>query len=290
MDIIKNRKIFYSISLAIIIVGLIMMVVKGLNYGIDFTGGTSIQIKIGRMVTVEEVREIMDEYDNNASIVHIGNNKDEIIIKSSKDFDNGEINEIVDKFVEKYDIETKEFQSEKFVATMGNEIKKKALFSSFIAAVGMLIYITWRFEFKFAIAAIIALIHDVLITLSIYAIFGIPANNSFIAAILTILGYSINDTIVIFDRIREETRLNPRHSLENLINNSIKKSLTRTINTSITTLAAVVILYIVGVEDVKVLALPLIFGIVSGTYSSLFIASPIWYALKNREGLKTKKA
>ncbi|WP_025640975.1 protein translocase subunit SecF [Schnuerera ultunensis] len=290
MNIIKNRKIFYSISLAIIIVGLIMMVAKGLNYGIDFTGGTSIQIKIGKMVTVEEIREIIDEYDNSASVVHVGNNKDEIIIKSSKDFDNEEINGIVDKFVEKYDIETKEFQSEKFVATMGDEIKKKALLSSFIAAVGMLVYITWRFEFKFAIAAIIALIHDVLITLSIYAIFGIPANNSFIAAILTILGYSINDTIVIFDRIREETRLNPRHSLEKLINDSVKKSLTRTINTSITTLAAVVILYIVGVEDVKVLALPLIFGIISGTYSSLFIASPIWYALKNREGFKTKKA
>lgn len=290
MNIIGNRKIFYGISLAIIIVGLIMIVTKGLNYGIDFTGGTSIQIKIGKMVTVDEIREIMNEYDKNASIVHVGNNKDEIIIKSNKDFDNAEINEIIDRFVEKFHMEKKEFQSEKFVATMGDEIKKKALLSSFIAAVGMLVYITWRFELKFAIAAIIALIHDVLITLSIYAIFGIPANNAFIAAILTILGYSINDTIVIFDRIREETKLNPRHSLEDLINDSVKKSLTRTINTSITTLAAVAILYIVGVEDVKVLALPLIFGIISGTYSSLFIASPIWYALKKRESFKTKKA
>ena len=290
MNIIKNRKIFYTISLAIIIIGLIMAVVKGLNYGIDFTGGTSIQIKIGKMVTVDEIREIMNEYDNDASIVHVGNNKDEIIIKSNKDFDNEEIDLIVDRFVEKYGIEKKEFQSEKFVATMGEEIKKKALLSSLIAAVGMLIYITWRFELRFAIAAIVALVHDILITLSIYAIFGIPANNAFIAAILTIIGYSINDTIVIFDRIREETRLNPRHSLEDLINDSVKKSLTRTINTSITTLAAVIILYIVGVEDVKVLALPLIFGIISGTYSSLFIASPIWYGLKNREGLNTKRA
>ena len=290
MNIIKNRKIFYTISLAIIIIGLIMMVVKGLNYGIDFTGGTSIQIKIGKMVTVDEIREIMNEYDNDASIVHVGNNKDEIIIKSNKDFDNEEIDLIVDRFVEKYGIEKKEFQSEKFVATMGEEIKKKALLSSLMAAVGMLIYITWRFELRFAIAAIVALVHDILITLSIYAIFGIPANNAFIAAILTIIGYSINDTIVIFDRIREETRLNPRHSLEDLINDSMKKSLTRTINTSITTLAAVIILYIVGVEDVKVLALPLIFGIISGTYSSLFIASPIWYGLKNREGLNTKRA
>lgn len=290
MNTIKNRKIFYCISLIIIIIGLVMMATKGLNYGIDFTGGTSIQIKIGKVLTVEEAREVMNQYDKDASIVHVGKAKDEIIIKSNKDFNNNEINEIIDKFMDKYDIKEKEFQSEKFESTMGNEIKKKALISSLLAALGMLIYITWRFELKFAIAAIIALLHDVLIMLSVYAIFRIPANSAFIAAILTILGYSINDTIVIFDRIREETRLNPRQSVEDTINHSIKKSLTRTINTSLTTLVAVVVLYIIGVEDVKVLALPLIFGIISGTYSSLFIASPIWYGLKSRENLNTRKA
>ena len=272
MNIIGNRKIFYGISLAIIIVGLIMIVTKGLNYGIDFTGGTSIQIKIGKMVTVDEAREIMNEYDKNASIVHVGNNKDEIIIKSNKDFNNVEINEIIDRFVEKFHMEKKEFQSEKFMATMGDEIKKKALLSSFIAAVGMLVYITWRFELKFAIAAIIALLHDVLITLSIYAIFGIPANNAFIAAILTILGYSINDTIVIFDRIREERKLNPRHSLEDLINDSVK-----IINKNYKYLCD----YFSSCSDsiyywsgrCKGIGSTLIFGIISGTYSSLFIAS-----------------
>lgn len=290
MNVIKNKKIYYTISLGIIIFGVIMMIINGLNYGIDFTGGTSVQIKIGKMITVDEARKIVDEYDKEASIVHIGANKDEIMIRSKKDFTNDEINQIIDKFAKEYDIEEKEFQSEKFGPFMGKEIKKKALLSSFIAVIGMLIYISWRFEFKFAIAAIIALLHDVLITLSIYAIFRIPVNSAFIAAILTILGYSINDTIVIFDRIREELKLNPRKPLEEIINESIRKSLTRTINTSLTTLVAVLILYIVGVEDIKVLALPLIFGIVSGTYSSLFIASPIWYGLKNREKLKTKKA
>ena len=162
---------------------------------------------------------------------------------------------------------------------MGKEIKKKALMSSLIASVGMLIYISWRFEFKFALAAIIALVHDVLITLSVFAIFRIPADNAFIAAILTILGYSINDTIVIFDRIREEVKFNPNSDKKDIINLSIKKSLTRTINTSITTLVSVIILYIIGVEAVKVLALPLIFGMISGTYSSIFIASPVWYDL-----------
>lgn len=281
MNIIKNRKIYYSISLGIIVLGLIMMVVNGLNYGIDFTGGTSIQIKIGQMITVDEAREIVDEYDKEASILHIGTKQDEIMIRSKMDFSNNEINEIIDKFAEKYNIKENEFQTEKFGPFMGKEIKKKALLSSLIAVVAMLIYISWRFEFNFAIAAIIALIHDVLITFSVYTIFKIPVNSAFIAAILTILGYSINDTIVIFDRIREETKLNPRTNLENIINGSIKKSLTRTINTSLTTLIAVILLYILGVEDVKVLALPLIFGVISGTYSSLFIASPLWYEMKS---------
>jgi preprotein translocase subunit SecF len=282
MDIIKNRKIYYSISLGVIILGLIMWMVNGLNYGIDFTGGTSIQIKIGQVITEDEAREIVDEYDSEASIIHIGSNQDEIMIRSSKDFSNQEINEIVDKFQKKYNIKDKEFQSEKFGPFMGKEIRKRALLSSLIAVVAMLIYISWRFELKFAIAAIIALIHDVLVTFSIYAIFKIPINSSFIAAILTILGYSINDTIVIFDRIREEMKLNPKTNAEDIINISIKKSLTRTINTSLTTLIAVVLLYIFGVEDVQILALPLIFGIISGTYSSLFIASPLWYEMKSR--------
>lgn len=290
MDIIKNRKIPYAISLGIIILGIVMLLVNGLNYGIQFTGGTSIQIKIGKKITVDEAREIMDEHDKSASIVHIGSAQDEIIIKTSETFDNAETDGIIEEFMGKFDIKEREVQTENFVPTMGNEIKKRALLSSLVAGVAMLAYITWRFEFKFAVSAIIALIHDVLITLSIYAIFQIPANSAFIAAILTIIGYSINDTIVIFDRIREETRLNPRQSVGDTINGSIKKSIRRTINTSITTLVAVIVLYIVGVEDIKVLALPLIFGVISGTYSSLFIASPMWYWLKNLENLKTKKA
>lgn len=279
MKIIENRKKFYAISLTIILIGMFFMLTKGLNEGIDFTGGTSIQIKLGKEVSVDEVRSVMDEYDQDASIVHVGNEKDEIIIKTNKDLDNDDVVDIVDKLSEKFNLKDAEYQSENFEPTMGKEIKKKALMSSLIASVGMLIYISWRFEFKFALAAIIALVHDVLITLSVFAIFRIPADNAFIAAILTILGYSINDTIVIFDRIREEVKFNPNSDKKDIINLSIKKSLTRTVNTSITTLVSVIILYIIGVEAVKVLALPLIFGMISGTYSSIFIASPVWYDL-----------
>lgn len=281
MDIVKNRKIYYGISLGIIILGIIMWIINGFNYGIDFTGGTSIQIKVGKSTGVDEVKEIVDKYDRDASILHVGDNYEEVLIRSKKDFSNEEINNVVEKFQEKYNLEDIEYQSEKFGPFMGKEIRNKALLSSGIAVISMLAYITWRFEFRFAIAAIVALIHDVVVTLALYAIFKIPINSAFIAAILTILGYSINDTIVIFDRIREELKINPKTSSDDIINLSIKKSLTRTINTSITTLIAVLILYIVGVEDVRIFALPLIFGIVSGTYSSLFIASPLWYEMKN---------
>lgn len=261
-----------------------MMAVNGLNRGIDFEGGTLIQIKIGKKISVDEVKAITDKFDKDASIVHSGDKKDEIQIKSKKDFHNKEINKMFNEFKEKYNLKDEDLvQSQKFGPTMGKEIRRKALLSSVLAAVAMLIYISWRFEFKFAISAIIALAHDVLVTLSVYAIFRIPINGSFIAAILTILGYSINDTIVIFDRIRENERLSRKESHEKIINKSIKESITRTINTSITTLITIVLLYVLGVEDIKILAFPLIIGVIAGTYSSIFIASPLWYIFKSKE-------
>lgn len=289
MNIIKNRKIYLIISLTIIVLGLVMFLLNGLNYGIDFTGGTLIQIKIGKFISVDEVKEIINDYDKDASVLHVGTEKEEIIIKSTLDLSNETITSIINKFIEKYDIQKDSFQSQKFGPFMGKEIRNKALLSTLIASILMLIYITWRFEFNFGIAAIVALAHDILIMIAVYSILRIPVNGSFIAAILTIVGYSINDTIVIFDRIRENLKLNPKESIDNIINNSIKDSLTRTIYTTLTTLMAVSVLYILGVEDVRVLALPLIIGMISGVYSSLFIASPLWYDLKNRNTIKTAK-
>lgn len=284
MNIIKNRKIYAMISAIIIVIGLVMFFTKGLNYGIDFSGGTLIEIKAGSFIEADEVKKIVDEYDPNANIVHGGAEKETVIIKSTLDLKNNEITSIIDSFMEKYGIEENgdNFQSRKIGATISDEIKKKALLSTVIATVLMLAYITWRFQFAFGVAAILALVHDILIMLAVYSIFRIPVNNAFIAAILAVVGYSINDTIVIFDRIREDSKLFPREKLEDTINNSIKKSLMRTINTSVTTLLSIVVLYVVGVEDVKVLALPLIIGIISGTYSSLFIASPLLYEFKTK--------
>lgn len=289
MKVIKNKKTFRFASLAIMILGLIMFFLNGFNFGIDFTGGTIIEIKANKFIEVEAVKSIMDEYDSDASIIHGGTNKEELIIKSTLDLSNETVNSIITKFAAEYGVDKDNISSEKFGPLMGKEIRDKALLSITIATIAMLLYITFRFEWRFGIGAIIALIHDVIITVAVYAIFKLPINSSFIAAILTIVGYSINDTIVIFDRIREELRLNPKLPLENIVDNSIQHSLRRTIITTITTLTAVVILYIVGVEAVKVLALPLIIGMISGTYSSLFIAPALWFDLKNRKILGTAK-
>jgi preprotein translocase SecF subunit len=280
MNVIKNYKLFYAISLAVIAVGLIMFAVNGLNYGIDFTGGTMLQLEVGKFVSVEQAREIVSVYDENASIIHSGPEKSELIIRSSKDLSNKDTTEIVSQFVEVYGMDGSNFQTQKFGPFMGKEIRDRAIFSVIIASVLMLAYISFRFQFKFGVAAVIALVHDVLVTFAVYSVLRLPVNSSFIAAILTIVGYSINDTIVIFDRIREESKIYPKLGFGEVINNSIKLSLRRTLFTTLTTLMAVTILYIVGVEDVKVLALPLIIGMLSGTYSSLFIATPILYSLK----------
>ncbi|KGG81514.1 preprotein translocase subunit SecF [Caloranaerobacter azorensis H53214] len=283
MNIIRNRNKFFLISLTIIVIGLVMAIVNGLNFGIDFTGGTLLQIDFGKKVPVDEIRKITDEFDKNASILHVGDNKEQVIIKTTLDLDNKDRIEIFNKFKEKYNLEDEAFvQSQKFGPSIGKEIRTKALLSVLIATIGMLIYITFRFEFKFGISAIVALVHDVLITFSVYAIFQIPVNNPFVAAMLTIVGYSINDTIVVFDRIRENIKIMKKDKYEDIVNKSISQTIVRSINTSFTTLLVIVVLYIFGVEAIKDFALPLIVGIIAGTYSSIFIASPIWYLLRTR--------
>ncbi|MDY0236679.1 MAG: protein translocase subunit SecF [Gudongella sp.] len=280
MKVIKNKKYTYLLSISIIVLGLVMFFVKGLNYGIDFTGGTLIQLNVGEFVELEDAREFMDPFDKNASIIYAGADKQELIIKSTLDLSNEEISTIVNSFVAKYEMDDNNFQTQKFGPLMGKEIQGRAVLSVLIAAGLMLAYISFRFQFKFGVAAIVALIHDVLVTLAIYSVLRLPVNSSFIAAILTIVGYSINDTIVIFDRIREELKLNQRATLENIIDGSVALSLRRTVNTTLTTIIAVSSLYFLGVEDIKVLALPLLLGMISGTYSSLFIATPVWFSLK----------
>lgn len=292
MNIIKSKKIFFAISLAIILVGLVTMGVKGLNQGIDFTGGTLIQIDFGKEVPVDELRMITDELDAKADIIHAGDGNHEVIIKTTKDLDNKERLAFFEKFATKYDLTEADnlIQSQKFKPSIGGEIRQSAYISIFIATLCMLLYITVRFEFKFGIAAVIALVHDVLVALAVYAVLQIPVTSSFVAAILTIVGYSINDTIVVFDRIRENRKYFKRNAQEELVNKSISQTIVRSINTSATTLITILCLYIFGVEAIQDFALPLIVGVAVGTYSSIFIASPVWYMLTKKFKAKSARA
>lgn len=291
LKIIEKRNIFFAISGLIILIGLIVFFAKGFNKGIDFTGGTMIQIDMKDEVSVSEVREITDQLDKDAHIIHAGDLNHEIIIKSKMDLSNDERLEFFSKFKEKYNLEDKDLiQSTQFGAKIGSEIQRNAVLSIIFATILMLIYITFRFEFKFGVSAVIALVHDVLIALSIYLILQLSLDSSFIAAILTIVGYSINDTIVVFDRIRENKKTAKRKEYAELINHSISQTVIRSINTSVTTLVTIVCLYLFGVEAVKNFALPLIVGVVVGTYSSIFIASPVWYLMSNSKKLSHKRA
>lgn len=284
MKVIEKKKIWFSLSIAIIVVGLIMGMIQGFNLGIDFTGGTMMQIQLGKEVAVDEIRETTSKFDLKADILHVGEEKKEIMIKTKKDLDSNKRQEIFEAFKEKYNLKDDDFRAaEQFGPSIGEEIKSKAFLSIAIAAIGMLIYITFRFELKFGISAIITLIHDILIVLSLFAIFRIPVNSSFVAAMLTIVGYSINDTIVVFDRIRENLKFMKKKNYGDIVDTSINQTITRSINTSLTTLITITSLYIFGVEAIREFALPLVAGIVIGTYSSIFIASPIWVLWKDWE-------
>ncbi len=290
MNIVQRRKIWFSISGVILIIGLVLGLIRGVNVGIDFTGGTLMEIELHKYIPTKEIREITDKYDKGANISMLGTDKTTVQIRMNEDFNNEERKEIFAEFQAKYDLNEEDLlRADQFGPSVGKEITKKALLAIVISVIGMLVYITFRFEFSFAISAIIALTHDVLIVLSMYSILQVPINSSFVAAVLTILGYSINDTIVIFDRIRENSKFTKKIDYVKIANESIAQSLTRSINTSLTTLITLLALYILGVEQIREFALPLIVGVVAGTYSSIFIASPLWVMIKqSRKGKKVR--
>lgn len=278
--VIEKTKVWFSISLVIILVGLVLMATKGLNFGIDFKGGTKIVVDFGKDFDKVEADKIVKEYAEDAATKVV--EKTQYEIKSTK-LDETSTSELFDALKEKFSLEDKALVSQTLIGpTIGKELTRNAVIAVVVACIAMLIYIAIRFEFKFGIAAILALVHDVLITLAVYAIFDIPVNNSFIAAMLTIVGYSINDTIVIFDRIRENSHSMRRSTPAEIANTSINKTLARSINTSLTTLIIIGAVNIF-VPTVREFSLPLLIGIAAGAYSSIFIASPIWVLLQKRK-------
>jgi SecD/SecF fusion protein len=284
---IENRKKFYAISACVIIIGLGFALFKGFNYGIDFTGGTMMQIEMGQEVSIDDVKDTIAEYDLDPTIVYASDNHSQIIIRTIKDLKSAERSKVVDTLQEKYGFEDSDvLASEEFGPTVGKDLRNNAFKSILLAALCMLIYIRFRFKnWQYGLAALSGLAHDVLVTLSIYAIFSITINNPFIAGILTVVGYSINDTIVVFDRIRENSKFFKRKQSIELIDTSINQTLSRSLMTSLTTFLVMVPLFIMASQELRSFLIPLMIGVFVGTYSSIFLCSPVFYELTKKEGI-----
>jgi SecD/SecF fusion protein len=272
INFIAKRRLAYLFSIIAITAGIIGFTYRGKeNFGIDFSGGVLQQFKFQKAVAADDIRNTLQEIGlGDSQIQHFGNNK-EVIIRTNDIY-----KEITPRFKEKFkDNPFELLRIEKVGASIGSQLRTRALTALLLALLGICIYITFRFKFKFAIAAIIAVFHDILFTVGIFGLTGRELSVPIIAALLTIVGYSLNDTIVVFDRIREDLKLMRKANYKMVINTSINQTLSRTLLTSLTTLLVVVSLYIFGGEVIHDFAFALLIGIIIGTYSSIFIASPL---------------
>lgn len=277
MDFVGKRKICYIISSVLIIAGILSMFIQGLNLGIDFAGGNLFQISFTEQTDISEVRSAINDLD-------IGTNRIQELDDGSYQIktlymDQSAQEQFVADLGDKLGGCTL-LRSEAVGASVGSELLKNGLIALFVAILLMIAYITWRYEWRFAVTAIAALFHDVLVTLAVFSICQLEVESYFIAAVLTIFGYSVNNTIVIFDRIRENTVRVKKDQLAEIVNLSDKQSLTRTLNTSISTLILLVALFLFGGQTTRMFVLAMIIGIVAGTYSSLFVAPSLWYDLR----------
>lgn len=295
------RKITYTIALCAILLGPAAMIVHGvqgdkiLNFSLEFLGGTATTVEFGQDYTLQElddkVKPVVMEVtgDANVSMQKVVGS-DQVIIKT-RDLNVTERQDLSDKLAKNFSVDESKITTENISATVGNEMRRDAVLAVVIAVILMLLYIFIRFkDMRFATAAVLALMHDVLITLAAYALLRVSVGGSFIAVMLTILGYSINSTIVIFDRIREKLPSFPKNGdLTELVDDSINQTLTRSIYTNLTTFASIFVLYLVGVASIKEFTLPMMVGIVAGACSSVFITGPLWHLMRTHIGKDAKE-
>lgn len=302
----KNRKIAFIISLSLIVIGIVSIAIHGgLGYGIDFSGGTLFELDFTPAdetidpIEIQELRDCLTSNGYGDSNIQSFGDPHHILIKiiASEDVQQDQI-EIVRIIQENFpeftsDKEMNELvrRSEHVGAQVGEELRGKAFVAILISLLGIIIYIWWRFEFTFGIAAVIALFHDVFITLGLISIFNIEISIPIVGALLTIVGYSLNDTIVLFVRIRENLKIYRKEKYESIINHSINEVLSRTIITSLSTLVVVVSLFIFGGKVIHDFSITLMFGVIIGTYSSIFVASPLlveYHNWKQKRSLKDR--
>lgn len=285
-DIIGKRKIWYAISSLLIIASLFFMVTRGFNMGIDFTGGTIIDLRFEKAVNINDVRAVLNEYNLSNSTIQLSgesssSTESENVMIRTVDLEEQERKEVMAGLTDKlgaYQV----FREEKVGATMGTELIMNAIYATIISWLLIIAYVSYRFEFKFGISAVLGLAHNVIIVLGAFALTQRQIDSSFVAALLTIIGYSINDTIVIFDRIRENLKLHFRKNgdIVELVNTSIYQTMTRSIYTVSTVLFATFALYFFGGDTTKDFAFALLIGFFCGAYTSIFIASPLWVTFR----------
>ena len=286
IDFLEKRKAAYFLSGFVILVGLLSLVFRGgPNYGLDFTGGTLVHLKFERGVSLnelEEMRKALEQLDlGGKSIQQIGEKKDEIMIRVKERKE--DMGDLIEKTLKEKGNSFEVLRTEMIGPSVSRDLRKIALVSIFFVFMGILFYITLRFELKFALGAVLALIHDILITVGIFSLLNKEFDIPIVAALLTIVGYSLNDTIVIFDRIRENLKALRREAYIKILNVSINQTLSRTLITSLTTLFAVVSLYVLGGSVIHDFAFALVVGVIVGTYSSIFIAIPFLLEWEDRK-------
>jgi len=292
---IANRRKAYVFSGVLVVAGLLSLALFGLNLGIDFTGGTVLQVNLGEDFSMEEVEEVIAPFEElEGAAVQVvqtrdlsGELADEGLILRGPYLEEERRDQLMSVLRERWPhIDPADIRVESVGPVVGGELTRQAILSLLVAIVLMVGYITFRFEFKFAVATIAALLHNIAVVLGIVSIFQMELNVPFVAAILTVFGYSVNDTIVIFDRIRENIKHRRKNEFGTVVDESINQNLRRSINTSLTTLFVLIALlvgfhYFIGNIDLLVFVVTLILGVIVGTYSSIFIASPLWLNLQD---------
>lgn len=271
----KYKKFFVILSTILTIASLLLILIKGFNYGVDFKGGTVVEIRTEKKTKVEEVRISISKINiNNYTVKEIGTSSD-FEISMEKTVDNSLVNNI--KISLEKDLKQKISirKVETVGPKVGGELIKSAIYALLAGFVAIFVYLWFRFEWQFSLGGIVALFHDTIITAGIFSLFNLKFDLTIIAALLTIIGYSINDTVIIYDRIRENLKKDSVSDLTNLINKSLNETLSRTLKTSGATLLSIIAVLIFGGEVLRGFAFAITFGIVFGTYSSIYIASPI---------------
>ncbi len=289
----KKSKAALALSLFLVFGSYLLLFTKGLNFGVDFAGGTIVQVQYTTDAPIDAMREKLsgNELFDGASITEFGS-PEEVIIRmktttGSVTNDIGDMTRDALKGTGDFEIRRVDIVGPK----VGNELREKGIMALILATIGILIYVAFRFEWRFAVASIAALVHDISIALGAIALFQIDVNLDVLAALLTILGYSLNDTIIVFDRIREGVSTSKSTVLSDVIDESVTRTLSRTTLTSLTTFFVVLTLYIFGGEIINAFAFTLLVGVVVGTYSSIFVASPVlmWFGF-DIKGYRAKLA